>query len=303
MLREIEEARDELIRRTTAADHLALAVEMTNAGISIAECLDALAAATEESPDGEGRLTTLRARLGRQETTPGDFERYILALAALQALDRLDSEALPARVKRLCAGLFRQWACTPPQLDSGNRLVAFAKIATLRRLPAGLFDWETSGLPRSWIPRIRPLRQLLRTLRLVGDPTRPFRPVFFAHLTVCRPIRAMLPADAQRSYHLIARSLEMHPEVKALVTASWFHSPDTRRVSPHLSWLNQVFLEHGGIVATIGKADPGCGVLNRSPERQAAFEAGRFTPTEGLVIWPRDAMLAWARRHPELEAA
>ena len=33
-----------------------------------------------------------------------------------------------------------------------------------------------------------------------------------------------------------------------MITASWLHSPDTFAVSPHLAWLNRVFLENGGHV-------------------------------------------------------
>jgi hypothetical protein len=51
----------------------------------------------------------------------------------------------------------------------------------------------------------------------------------------------------------------------------------------------------------MGSADPSCGVLHRSPERKRAYDEGRLKPTLGLVIWPRDEMLAWARTRPDLE--
>ena len=65
------------------------------------------------------------------------------------------------------------------------------------------------------------------------------------------------------------------PEIRGLITASWLHSPDTLAVSPHLAWLNTVFLENGGHVLPLGPADLDSGVLHRSPERQQAYEAGR----------------------------
>jgi hypothetical protein len=43
-------------------------------------------------------------------------------------------------------------------------------------------------------------------------------------------------------------------------------------------------------------------VLHRSPERKRAYEEGRLKPTLGLVIWPRDEMLAWASSRPDLES-
>jgi hypothetical protein len=71
-------------------------------------------------------------------------------------------------------------------------------------------------------------------------------------------------------------------------------------ISPHLKWLNDVFLQNGGYVFPLGPADINSGVLHRSPERQQAYDAGTFKPTEAMVVWPRQAMLAWASGHEEL---
>jgi len=96
--------------------------------------------------------------------------------------------------------------------------------------------------------------------------------------------------------------MELQPAVRGFITCAWFHSPDTYTVSPHLAWLNQVFLENGALVATVGPDDPASGVLDRSPERRQAYENGTFKPTLGLIVWPREEMIAWAARHPELES-
>jgi hypothetical protein len=98
----------------------------------------------------------------------------------------------------------------------------------------------------------------------------------------------------------MARSMELQPDIKGLVASSWFRSPDTHRVSPGLAWVNTVVLENGGFVAVRGRARPDCGVFVRSPTRRRLYERGEFTPTIGLVIWPRRALLKWAETHPEL---
>jgi hypothetical protein len=87
-----------------------------------------------------------------------------------------------------------------------------------------------------------------------------------------------------------------------MITSAWLFSPDTYVVSPHLSWLNRVFLENRALVATVGPDSPDSGVLYRSPERQRAFENGTFKPTLGLIVWPREEMIAWANAHPELQS-
>jgi hypothetical protein len=124
-------------------------------------------------------------------------------------------------------------------------------------------------------------------------------PVFFSHLNARRKNRSLLEEEANVSYYQMARSLELQPAVKGFAASSWFRSPDTHRVSPRLAWLSRVFLENGGLVATAGAVAPDCGVLYRSLTRQRLYESGQFKPTRGLVIWPRNEMIAWANAHPE----
>jgi len=238
--------------------------------------------------------------------TAEEFNRVALLAAAASSQARLEESPVPAEVKARVRALFERFAAPPPgsafRTTGGpaNRFAQFARLATLRRWPAGLFDWEESGLPRSWLPRIRPLGALLQTADLVVRRWRGFHPAFFAHLTICRPVHALTPRETLRSYRLMAEALELQPHVKGMIAAAWFHSPATFAVSPHLAWLNDVFLRHGALVATMGAAEPDCGVLARSPERQRAYEEGRFVPTIGLIVWPREEMTAWARGSRDL---
>jgi hypothetical protein len=130
---------------------------------------------------------------------------------------------------------------------------------------------------------------------------RGFAPAFFIHLAFHGQKRgALLERDSNRAYYRMAQAMSRQPHVKGLVASSWLHSPDTMTASPHLTGLNRVFLENRALVTTMGPANPESGVFYRSPERRRLFDEGRFTPTTGLVLWPRADMLAWARAHPEL---
>ena len=124
--------------------------------------------------------------------------------------------------------------------------------------------------------------------------------MFFPHLNANRRNRWLTEGESNRSYYRMAQSMRLQPEIKGLVASSWLRSPATLKVSPQLAWMNRTVLDHGGLVVTMGPADPGCGVLERSPERQRLYEAGLFQPTIGLAVWPRQAMLDWADAHPEL---
>jgi len=233
----------------------------------------------------------------------GDLERLLLMREQLNALPHIASLPVSDDVKRLFCEEF-QYVAAPPRsaafdVERGS-FVALSEVATLRRFPAGQLHWNRSGLPRSWLLKVRG-RARLTLLAWVAGRLRGFRPVFFPHLNAHRKSRWVLTEqESNRSYYRMAQSMLKQPDVKGLVASSWLHSPDTFAVSPHLAWMNRTFLENGGLVVLMGPADPDCGVLSRSPERQKLYDEGRFKPTTGLVIWPRRAMLDWAARHPEL---
>jgi hypothetical protein len=233
----------------------------------------------------------------------GAFERFLIVSAAADATGRVDALPVDGCVKDLLLQNFERYASAsvPEPFDlSRSSFVAMGRIATLSRFPAGQLDWVVSGIPRSWLLRAR-WDAMPRFARSLVFGLRGFGPAFFSHLNPNRRNQTvLLERESLRSYHRMARSMERQPEIRGFVTASWLHSPATPVVSPHLAWLNEVFLHNGGVIVPLGEVDVDCGVLEHSPERQQAYDEGRFTPTEALVIWPRRAMLAWARGREDL---
>jgi hypothetical protein len=234
----------------------------------------------------------------------GAFERFLIVSAAADATGLVDGLPVDGCVKDLLLQNFERYASAsvPEPFDlSRASFVTMGRIATLSRFPAGQLDWVVSGIPRSWLLRVQ-WDALPRFARSLLFDLRGFGPAFFSHLNPNRRNQTvLLERESLRSYHRMARSMERQPGIRGFVTASWLHSRETAVVSPHLGWLNDVFLHNGGVIVPLGKVDVDCGVLHRSPERQQAYDEGRFTPTEALVIWPRRAMLAWARGHEELQ--
>ena len=255
---------------------------------------------TEHDSRVKNELLAVRAATGSAD---GALERFLLLRAALHSLPRVPLLAVSDDVKRLFCEGFEYVASPPPgAVFNAERasFVAMSKLATLRRFPAGQFHWEISGLPRSWLLKVAG-RERIQLLYWLATRLKGRAPVFFLHLNAQRRNRYLLTErESDKSYFRMAQSMALQPEVKGLVASSWLNSPDTFAVSPHLGWMNRTFVENGALVVTMGPADPSSGVLARSPERKEAYEAGRFRPTLGLVIWPRGAMLAWAAAHPEL---
>jgi len=294
----------EVWSRALASPELqAVARALAAAAISTEECVRESATLTE-APEARRRLEAIRGAVaGPLAGVPqGSFERFVLAHAALGSSTELESAPVAPAVKRLAWSGLSRFVDGRAGVDlSENRFVALCKIATARRFPAGQFDWERSGLPRTWLGRIRPLSALTEVLSIVTLQWRAFSPAFFIHLAVTYPVRALLEREALKSYYRMAQSMALQPDVHGLIASSWLHSPDTFAVSPHLAWLNRVFKENGAVVAAMGAAPPDCGVLAQSVERERAFAEGRFKPTMGLIVWPRREMLAWAAAHPELD--
>ena len=119
----------------------------------------------------------------------------------------------------------------------------------------------------------------------------------FPHLNPHRPPGHLAEPAISDALAAMAETLESRPDLRGLVAASWLRSPDVHSVSPHLAAVNAPIVAAGGFVTTIGAAPPDCGVFERSRERGRLYREGRFTPTTGLVIWPRADMLRWWRSY------
>ncbi|MGB8771462.1 MAG: hypothetical protein WCC92_17740 [Candidatus Korobacteraceae bacterium] len=262
------------------------------------------------TPTSSSRSQVLRACCGPallQEPIPGvSLQRYLLVETALSNLDKLRSLSVYPTVKRLICDEF-QFLANPPERDvnlfeaSGHPFFSFCKIALLERFPAGQYHWEISGFPRSWILKV-PKMSVLPILYFITTKMKGFAPYMEPHMPT-RPPSSMLILEKQsdKAWYRMARSIEMNTAIKGLVAFSWFHSPDTFRISPHLSFINKPFVESGAVITTIGRAADDSGFLTGSTERQKLFESGEFKPMQGVILWSRAQMINWARSHPELD--
>ena len=176
---------------------------------------------------------------------------------------------------------------------------AYAGMSILQRFPAGLLDWEISGIPRSWLVKVPP-RDLPRVLACIATELRGFKPVMYVHLAFLRtPFMMFHEGRFRAAYLQIARCLALRPELKAIITAAWFHSSETHRVSLHLQWTNRLFEENGGIISDVGKCPEDAGFLVGSSQRRKLYESGEYKPRLGMILWPRRAVLDWYSKQPD----
>jgi hypothetical protein len=303
----LAETREVLTKALSGSSFAHIRESMQRVGVEATHSIDALRS-TVRTPVACDRPAVLRNYLGYdfgQEDASAP-QRYLLILAARSNLSAVERLPVHHAVKRLICHEFL-FFCNPPSRDidlfriDGHPFNCFCKIALLERFPAGQYDWEVSGFPRSWVLKV-PKTEVPRVMYFLARKMKGFSPCIETHMAVRPPNSTLIfERRSNKAFYRMARSVEMNTAIKGLVAFSWLFSPDTLRVTPHLSFINKPFVESGAIVTTMGTAAENSGFLVGSVERKKLYEKGEFKPTMGLVLWSREQMIRWADSHPELE--
>ena len=243
-------------------------------------------------------VADLKLRAGME----GDeVERLLLWHATRQSLPQVASLPVEHSVREQLEQDLRQMHAMNVSLAASSyHFNQAAKMATLRRFPAGPMEWELSGVPRSYLLKAA-FPANLRLLAFVTFRLGGWAPCFFMHIAPAPRKRALsVPKQVLRSYYSMARTLQLQPSMRALVAHAWFHDPAAVGDYPHLEVLNRPYIDHGGLIVLVGPAPPSSGVLEGNAQRSADYMAGKVQYQYGLAIWPREAAIRWADAHPEL---
>lgn len=167
-------------------------------------------------------------------------------------------------------------------------------LASLRLYAAGaqLVD-PRCGVPRSFLVR-GSVSQLSRRLK-IAISLRGFRPFFQIH-THAFMLDAFSETGWEECYRCCAELYDLHPETLGMFGASWFYDPAIEEVSPRLAYLRQTPLENGAHV--VFWEDGGSAIHNAlatSKSRRELYEAGRYKPTNYMLLWGRERQLHWAQ--------
>ena len=232
-----------------------------------------------------------------------DLAHSLLLAASLHATTAIPTLPVSDPVKQLFLDEMFFYADPPAKWRemfrfSEVRFQEMGRIATLQRFPAGQYHWEMAAFPRSWLPRIaQPWAAVTRAFL----PMRGFGPLFELHLNDRRKNRVMLlESETALSCYRAARSLALQPDVRGIMTTSWFYCRSTGAVTPHLAWLRRFFVEAGAVAFDLGDASADAGFLIGSADRRRRYDEGSYRPKFTCLLWPRTRVLDWAARHPEL---
>lgn len=237
---------------------------------------------------------------------PSVLERALLLRAVMRSLDRIPQLPVEESVKHLFCKEF-MFCANPPAKDlhkfvyTCHPFLTMVKLALLLRFPAGLIQWEVSGLPRRLLLDLPPT-QMPRTLYFLAMKARAFYPYFEPHITVSSLTVAFLTErEFLKSFYRMAASLEKQPTIRGILDASWLHSSETHRVSPHLAFISRPYLEAGGLCVDLGPAAADSGFLAGDKNRWNLYQSGQYKPTRALVICTREQAMAWKCKHSHLE--
>lgn len=251
--------------------------------------------------DDEASVAPIKKLKAEHELKGDELEKLLLWHATQRALNHVPALPISSSVRTRLEQDLLQLPATANSLEAGsNAFSRAAKLATLRRFPAGPMEWEVSGIPKSYFLRAK-FSANIRFLAFAARSLRGLRPCFFLHVAPSPRNRALsVPKEVLRCYYRTVRSLEMQPEILGILANSWFHDPAAVRDNPQLEVLSRPFFD-GGLITLLGPAPPSSGVAVGNAQRRADYEAGKIRYHYGFVVWPRAAALRWANSHAELQ--
>lgn len=229
-----------------------------------------------------------------------DMYRLLVAQLALQ----LDStwadrrltpdllELVPGAASRLLAQL--RAPADPDYVFPGDYFVKDLRFAAGLTVPGGA---EVLDLRSK--PGLRVLLHLLRRqpapahLRALLSGSRA-DPWFRIH-TEKRYLRHFHEAGWDAFYRRVAGLLVLHPEVQGVVGTAWFFDPQLDEVSPRLGYLRNPLARGAFLVEGRTSQFDVVSATTNSEARKQLYEQGRYVPVPHTLVWPRQALLEWAR--------
>jgi hypothetical protein len=176
-----------------------------------------------------------------------------------------------------------------------DAFVKDVRIALGFSVPAGAQDIDLDSAIR--------IRSLLKHAAVVRDLS-PFARLWRDALaarwykihTDSRDLSEFNEAGWIRCYERMATLMIVDRESAGVSGTSWFFDPQLDEVSPRLTYLRRIPLDGGAVLIRNG---PGAIHTERatatSESRRRLVSEGRYLPTCYTVLWPRAALLEWAR--------
>jgi hypothetical protein len=152
--------------------------------------------------------------------------------------------------------------------------------------------------PRGGVPRRLLLqggvRQVLSALRLLTRAGG-FAPLWGLHFDR-RLIGEFNEAGYTALYLRLADLLAVNPDVRGVMSSSWWHDPALSGISPELAFIGRHPESSGAVLLRVGEdAVATVDATRFAKERASLHRQGVYRPCVYLLAWPRNDLLTWAR--------
>jgi hypothetical protein len=96
-----------------------------------------------------------------------------------------------------------------------------------------------------------------------------------------------------QALRLAALALPALPHVRGAMGSAWFYDPAVREVSPRVAYAQELQVGRGAWQVRVGSnADAIRNATATSASRRERYEAGTYLPTDWMVIWSRQRLIA-----------
>ena len=180
---------------------------------------------------------------------------------------------------------------------SNDRFAKDFAVCRLIMFPCGveLID-ELSGVSRSMLLN-GGIGQFVSGMMYFPLRIGGFKPLYQLHFDQ-RLVSAFNEEGYTQLYLQLADQIAINPEIKGIMSASWWHDPVLRKISPDLGFIEKWPREFGAKFFAEGSSDEAIADATRfSPQRTALYKQGAYQPQVYVMVWARKDLLAWAENY------
>ena len=227
------------------------------------------------------------------------MEMLVVCHAMTHSLSNIDSLVLPEQVKSLVYQQFQdnvnrihdeQWDDLYSYLDPTLRVM---RCCCLQWIPVGIYYFAYSGIPSHNLVAC-PWKHKASLMQFLATRMKGFSPTIELHLPAQLQGR-FSKSQSDDSHRLVAEVLAMQPAIRGISGSSWYCDPAALQISPHLSFVRELFEQNGGFLHRLGPtSDAARKALLKSTSRRRLYEEGKYQPTDYARYWARADILRWA---------
>ena len=232
------------------------------------------------------------------------YHKLVLVNLILQAEDRLKQKKMPediiqlfvknfnSIIKRIESKHVRQGF----YLFSNDKFCKDFSVCRLSMIPAGQQKIHLDGIARRFLFK-NGVKQFLKFSAFIFLELGGVKPLYQMHTdSYDRDLLAEFNfVGVKRFYLRVARLLKLNPEVKGVFGISWMNDLQLEEISPELWQGVGYVVDNGAKLFNLGSSESAIsGATYVSIKRKQLYEDGKYIPTNYLLVWSRNKLLAWA---------